>query len=533
MLEQLAVFENTQTSTITLYPFQERVVREVHEAIADGSRAITLAAPTGSGKTVMSGQLGCDFVAADLNVVFLVPSTALILQTQRMFRRFGVEAGIIAGGYRENRTANVQVMTYQAAGRRNLSWLDPNVYIFDEAHISGWTNWGRRTLRDLGDRKAILLTATPFRLGKRESFHQISDCLIKAPSTLELIQMGRLARPRYLVAGAVDTEGVKIRQGDFAQGELEALCNVSEVTERALDAREKYAKSRLTLAFCVGKMHAYSVAQAARERGLRAVAVVDEVPQKERQKIYEDFAEHRLDLIASCEALSEGFDVPNVGCILLLRPTKSKAKYIQQTGRGLRPFPGKTDCLVICLSGNVKRHGFIEDVPLEFEDLDESLPGEAPVKTCGLWDKELNAWSPGIGCGFEIHASLTICPHCGYEFPSKDDEKVRFAGEIEELIPRWQMGHYELFCDLLDECFEKSWHPWKAIMEYEAAHPKNYKPSYSWMPLWVKDRELSEEEIGGWISAVARRKGPDVFITWMPRFCPDSESEWAQICRGA
>ncbi len=38
-------------------------------------------------------------------------------------------------------------------------------------------------------------------------------------------------------------------------------------------------------------------------------------------------------------------DVLDVDCILWLRPTISPVLYVQGAGRGLRPAPGKTDCL--------------------------------------------------------------------------------------------------------------------------------------------------------------------------------------------
>lgn len=52
---------------------------------------------------------------------------------------------------------------------------------------------------------------------------------------------------------------------------------------------------------------------------------------------------------------TEGFDEPSVDCIVVARPTKSTALFIQMVGRGLRTFPGKQDCAVIALAGT-ERH---------------------------------------------------------------------------------------------------------------------------------------------------------------------------------
>jgi DNA repair protein RadD len=46
------------------------------------------------------------------------------------------------------------------------------------------------------------------------------------------------------------------------------------------------------------------------------------------------------------DVFSVGFDVPEVDLVAMLRPTMSAGNYIQQVGRGVRPAPGKTDCLI-------------------------------------------------------------------------------------------------------------------------------------------------------------------------------------------
>jgi DNA repair protein RadD len=52
-----------------------------------------------------------------------------------------------------------------------------------------------------------------------------------------------------------------------------------------------------------------------------------------------------------------GFNVPDVDCVALLRPTMSKRLYYQQVGRGMRIHPSKADCLILDFAGNAKAHG--------------------------------------------------------------------------------------------------------------------------------------------------------------------------------
>ncbi|EOD29864.1 hypothetical protein EMIHUDRAFT_233434 [Emiliania huxleyi CCMP1516] len=51
------------------------------------------------------------------------------------------------------------------------------------------------------------------------------------------------------------------------------------------------------------------------------------------------------------ERLEQGFDLPEVGAVLLLRPTRSRRLYIQQVGRALRAAKGKEGCVVLEMAG--------------------------------------------------------------------------------------------------------------------------------------------------------------------------------------
>ena len=75
--------------------------------------------------------------------------------------------------------------------------------------------------------------------------------------------------------------------------------------------------------------------------------------------------------------LTEGWDMPEVGCCILARPTKKMGLYRQMIGRVLRPADGKPDAIVLDHSGAVFRHGFVED-PVEWT-LDPDRHAESPT----------------------------------------------------------------------------------------------------------------------------------------------------------
>ncbi len=93
--------------------------------------------------------------------------------------------------------------------------------------------------------------------------------------------------------------------------------------------------------------------------------------------------------------LTEGWDQPDVGAIVLARPTKALGLYLQMVGRVLRPAPDKTDALVLDHGGLTFLHGFAED------EVDWSLHK----------DKRAQNNSPGSSAGANGR-TLTSCPEC-------------------------------------------------------------------------------------------------------------------------
>ncbi len=58
----------------------------------------------------------------------------------------------------------------------------------------------------------------------------------------------------------------------------------------------------------------------------------------------------------NCAVLTEGTDIPSIDCVGIARPTKSAGLFTQMVGRGLRPAPGKDDCLILDVAGVTRKH---------------------------------------------------------------------------------------------------------------------------------------------------------------------------------
>jgi DNA repair protein RadD len=137
-------------------------------------------------------------------------------------------------------------------------------------------------------------------------------------------------------------------------------------------------------------------------RGIPAVSVTGDMAKKDREQSIADFKSGKITAITQVGCLNVGFDHPAIDLLVMARPTMSPGLYLQQAGRGMRPHPGKADCLVLDFAGVVETHGPITAVQPPKNG--SSGDGEAPIKVCDE-------------CGELVHISAMVCPACGALFP--------------------------------------------------------------------------------------------------------------------
>lgn len=160
----------------------------------------------------------------------------------------------------------------------------------------------------------------------------------------------------WVVETSESLDGVRITAGEFNQKDLASTVNTPARNRLAVDAWQRYAAGRSTIAFSVDVAHAHALADAFVAAGVRAKAISGETPKDERRATLSAFTRGELDIITNCMVLTEGTDLPLASCILHAKPTKSATLYEQMTGRGLRIHPGKTDCVVIDLVDIARKH---------------------------------------------------------------------------------------------------------------------------------------------------------------------------------
>ena len=367
---------------MTLRPYQTQLVADMRAGLR-GAPAILVVLPTGGGKTVIASFVAESSAGRGRRSLFLVHRQRLVTQTSLTFDQFGIRHGLISRGHSMTDDP-VQIGMVQTVARRLNRVIPPDLIFVDEAHHTTAGSW-RKVIDAFPDAARVGLTATPERLDGKG----LNDCysaIVEGPPMRELIQGGFLAPYEYLAPPqVVDLSAVHTRAGDFATDELAVAMDKAVITGDAAAHYGRYLNGRPAIAFCCTVAHAEHVASAFRAQGWRAASVDGRMPEADREERLNGLANGTLNVLTSCELISEGVDVPAVAGAILLRPTKSLTMFLQQVGRALRPKPDGGRAVILDHVGNCHRHG-LPDAPrgwsLEGRKKRAAGPGVRTCETC-------------------------------------------------------------------------------------------------------------------------------------------------------
>jgi ATP-dependent helicase IRC3 len=150
------------------------------------------------------------------------------------------------------------------------------------------------------------------------------------------------------VHSGADLSRVKSTAGDFQTGALSQAVNNDEINTLTVRAwLSRAAERKSTITFCVDLSHVASLTAAFRQHGIDARFVTSDTHAKVRLERLNAFKAGEFPVLLNCGIFTEGTDIPNIDCVLLARPTKSRNLLVQMIGRGLRKHAGKKNCHVI------------------------------------------------------------------------------------------------------------------------------------------------------------------------------------------
>jgi superfamily II DNA or RNA helicase len=384
-----------------LRPYQRQGLESIQSGYADGVTRQLVAMPTGSGKTVLFASLPSLTGVPSGQIMVLAHREELLDQAADKIRKWNPtltvsieQAARFADSNADIIVASVATLGRKVSKRRErFDWDKITTLVIDEAHHATASTY--KTLLTEGgflDEKSTKLllgvTATPNRADGTPLAEVFEEIVFSYPLR-QCIEDGWLSDLTcFRVATKTCLDDVHTVAGDFNQGELSDEVNTPERNKIIVDAWLQHGAGRQTIAFAVDIQHAVDLAAMFQSRGVKAHAVWGDDPNR-AEKIAA-YKRGDIMVLTNCGVLTEGYDDPEVSCIVTARPTKSSLLFQQMIGRGTRLETGvenrlthptplrKPNCLILDVIDNSKRHS-LATIPSLFGMPELQLRGRSVI----------------------------------------------------------------------------------------------------------------------------------------------------------
>jgi DNA repair protein RadD len=496
-----------------LRPYQKDVIAEFHSRVESGCRRIMLAAPTGSGKTVIFAEIIREKARARRPVLVLAHRREIIAQTSQKLHDLGIAHGIIQAGFPARPLEDVQVASIQTLHRRAIhaeTMVLPraDLLVIDVAHHCP-ANTYTKIIEGYPNAILLGLTATPCR-GDGRGLGGIFEMIIECPQVAPLIEQGFLVKTRVYAPVNPDLTGVRTQAGDYAESQLADHMDRPKLIGDIVTHWHKFGERRKSVAFTVNVSHSVHLRDEFIKSGVRAEHIDGSTPKPERDASLARLASGEIELISNCMVLTEGWDMPEVGCCILARPTCKMGLFRQMIGRVLRPADGKTDAIVLDHSGAVFRHGFVED-PVEWTlDPDRRAVSAAHTARCEHYNSRLLECTQ---CG-AVRIAGESCGHCGF-LPQRPPRSITFQdGDLAEISRDRHINR-----DLHDPELRDRWHAMLTAIAAERGYQRGwiahkFKEKFGAWPPWGAQPQPIDPtpEVRSWVRsrAIAYAKSRNV-----------------------
>lgn len=340
-----------------LRPYQGEAKEAVFEQWEGGIRKTLLVLPTGCGKTIVFAKITEDCVRNGDRVLILAHRGELLEQAaDKIAKATGLkcatekaEESCLGSWYRITVGSVQSLMRETRLSRFPEDYF--NTIIIDEAHHCISDSY-QRVLKHFPDAKVLGVTATPDR-GDMKNLGQVFDSLAYEYTLPKAIKEGYLSSIKAVtIPLQVDLTGVGVQSGDFKAGDLGTA--LDPYLERIAEEMEKYCREKKTVVFLPLVKTSQKFRDILNGHGFRAAEVNGE--SSDRAEILEDYAAGKYNVLCNSMLLTEGWDCPDVDCIVVLRPTKVRSLYCQMVGRGTRLAPGKDHLLLLDFLWHTERH---------------------------------------------------------------------------------------------------------------------------------------------------------------------------------
>lgn len=382
------------------YDYQQNLIDEARQKLAEKNQGVLIVSPAGSGKSIVIAEIARLTTKKGGRVLFIVHRQELVDQITESFKQQDVNL------------SQCTILTVGKAKNRLGAFPKPSLIITDESHHSR-ANTYQKIYEYFNDVPRLGFTATPWRMNGK-GFADIYSSMVEGPNVKWLIDHHKLAPYTYYSVNLADADKLHFSSnGDFSNKSIDEALGKT-IFGDVIKTWKRVANGRKTILYAHSRKYSAQIAQKFCDAGVKAVHCDSKTPQREREKIMSDFKNGKIKILCNVDLISEGFNVPDCSCVIMLRPTASLVLDIQQSMRCMRYVPNKK-AIIIDHVGNCYRHG----LPLSphnwtLKDRKRKKRRKAnamsqPIKTCPI-------------CYAVIPAQCKVCPVCGAEIPVENSE---------------------------------------------------------------------------------------------------------------
>lgn len=282
---------------IKLRPYQHESAISIMDSFNQGHKKVMLNMPTGAGKTVVGLVIAREAEMRGRKACFIVPSIEIKTQVEAKADHLNI---------------NVDVLMYQ---NKNLSHVIHryDLAILDECHHIAADVWHIPFKSYNG--MVLGMTATPWREDGRD-MQGYFDNIVKSPNIRDLTLLGFLCPLDF-----------------WSPKAGEKACPVQSYLTKC--------RGKRMVAFCNTIKQSKELVSLFKQNYVNAAHIDGRTSKRERDRLIRLFESGDIKILSNVNVISEGFDMPEIDGVILLRRIQSRNFYMQTVGRAMRPSEGK------------------------------------------------------------------------------------------------------------------------------------------------------------------------------------------------
>ena len=327
---------------VQLYDHQVATLKDMAQQRADGIKTFLIVFPTASGKSRIVETDMRQFAEGKSNFkgLILAPNKDIILDWENRISESLLE-------YKSQ--IDIKTFAYMVRHYAEISSNEYDYIVIDEAHHAV-APMLKRVIQYFNPEFMVGLTATDERPDKKK-LESVFGSYQTGLSLQKAMEEGIVAQANvYRIETNIDLSKVRFNGKDYVNADLEKSIRVTSRNELIVEVLKDYfcdgnVGERQGVIFCVNTKHTVEMERLLNAAGISAKAYTGQT--KQAEKVMSDFKEKKIRFLCVCNMISEGWDYPELGILVMARPTMSKVLYLQQLGRGLRKTAGKDNVFVI------------------------------------------------------------------------------------------------------------------------------------------------------------------------------------------